>query len=205
MLCSGCKARRKLAARAGKKCRGERWWIQDQDQDPFFLDHIYDVYLGTVYLSPPNYERNNNDDLISEIEAEMLSFSQKGGIIVQGDYNARTGDIQEVVMNDDNTFLPVPEDYEIDSQFFRHSQDSGTVNSRGRNLLEICTALNLRIFNGTIVGDLEGKKTCFRYNGSSVMDYVIGSKDILQNVRYLIVNPLMPHLSDHCHVTYAFN
>ena len=35
------------------------------------------------------------------------------------------------------------------------------------------------------------------------MDYVIGSKAILQNVRYLIVNPLMPHLSDHCHVTYA--
>ena len=24
-----------------------------------------------------------------------------------------------------------------------------------------------------------------------------------KNVRYLIVNPLMPHLSDHCHVTYA--
>ena len=59
------------------------------------------MYLGTVYLSPPNYERNNNDDLISEIEAEMLSFSQKGGIIVQGDYNARTGDIQEVVLNYD--------------------------------------------------------------------------------------------------------
>ena len=101
------------------------------------------------------------------------------------------------------TFLPVPEDYEIDSKFFRHSQDSGAVNSRGRNLLEICTALNLRIFNGRIVGDLEGKKTCFHYNGSSVVDYVIGSKAILQNVRYLIVNPLMPHLLDHCHVTYA--
>ena len=72
-----------------------------------------DIYLGTVYLSPPNYERNNNDDLISEIEAEMLFFSPKGGIIVQGDYNARTGEIQEVVMNDDNTFLPVPEDYEL--------------------------------------------------------------------------------------------
>ena len=74
----------------------------------------------------------------------MLSFSRKGGIIVQGDYNARTDDIQEVVMNDDNTSLPVPEDCEINSQFFRHSHDSGTVNSMGRNLLEICTALNLR-------------------------------------------------------------
>ena len=33
------------------------------------------LYLGTVYLSPPNDERNNNDVLILEIEAEMLSFS----------------------------------------------------------------------------------------------------------------------------------
>ena len=131
-------------------------YIPTENKNPIWckLDRNYfgfknDIYLGTVYLSPPNYERNNNDDLISEIEAEMLSFSKKGGIIVQGDYNARTGDIQEVVMNDDNTFLPVPEDYEIDSQFFRHSQDSGTVN----------------------------------YNGSSVVDYVIGSKAILRNVR----------------------
>ena len=36
-----------------------------------------DIYLGTVYLSPPNYERNNNDDFISEIEAEMLSFRKR--------------------------------------------------------------------------------------------------------------------------------
>ena len=117
MLCSGCKARRKLAARAGKKCWGEQWRIQDQDQDPLFFRPYIRYILRNSLFKPANYERNNNDDLISEIEAEMLSFSQKGGIIVQGDYNARTGDIQGVVMNDDNTFLPVPEDYEIDSQF----------------------------------------------------------------------------------------
>ena len=79
-------------------------------------------------------------------------------------------------MDDDNAFLNVPEDYENDEQCLRRSQDSGTVNARGRNLLETCTALNLRILNGRIVGDLEGKKTCFHYNGSSVVDYVIGSK-----------------------------
>ena len=25
----------------------------------------------------------------------------------------------------------------------------------------------------------------------------------LRNVQYLIVNPLMPHLSDHCHLSFA--
>ena len=97
----------------------------------------------------------------------------------------------------------VPEDYEPDEQCKRQSQDSGTVNFRGRSLLETCTALNLRILNGRIVGDLDGKKTCFHYNGSSVVYYVIGSKNILRNVRYLIVNPLKPHFSDHCRISYA--
>ena len=117
----------------------------------------------------------------------MFLFSQKGDIIVQGDYNARTGDIQETVLDDDNAFLNVPEDFENDEQRCRRSQDSRTVNARGRNLLETCTALNLRILNGRIVGDLEDKKTCFHCNGSSVFDYVIGSKSILMNVQNLIV------------------
>ena len=77
------------------------------------------------------------------------------------------------------------------------------MNARGRHLLETCTALNLRILNVRIVGDLEGKKTCFHYNGSSDVDYVIGSKSILMNVQYFIVNSLMPHLSDHCHLSFA--
>ena len=71
------------------------------------------------------------------------------------------------------------EDYENDEQCLRRSQDSGTVNARGRDLLETCTALSLRIRNGRIVGDLEGKNTCFHYNGNSVVDYLIGSKSIL--------------------------
>ena len=38
--------------------------------DRNYFEFKNDIYLGTVYLSPPNYERNNNDDL-------MLSFSQR--------------------------------------------------------------------------------------------------------------------------------
>ena len=123
------------------------------------LTSTFKRIVGTVYLSPPNYERNSSEDLIGELEEEMFLFSQKGDIIVPGDYSPRTGGIQETVLDDDNAFLNVPEEYENDEQRFRRSQDSGTVNARGRNLLETCTALNLRILNGRIVGDLEDKKT----------------------------------------------
>ena len=57
--------------------------------------------------------------------------SQKGDIIVKDGYNARTSNIQETVLDDDNAFLNVPEDYENDEQCLRRSQDSGSVNSRG--------------------------------------------------------------------------
>ena len=49
---------------------------------------------------------DNSEDLIGDLEEEM--FSQKGDIIAQGDYNARTGDIQETILDDDNAFLNVP-------------------------------------------------------------------------------------------------
>ena len=108
-----------------------------------FFNLQKDIYLGTVYLSPSNFERSNSEDLIGELEVEMLRFSQKGDIVVQGDFNARSGDMQETISDDDNAFLNVPEDYKPDEQCTRQSQDLGTVNSRGRSLLETCNALNL--------------------------------------------------------------
>ena len=54
-----------------------------------------------------------------------------------------------------------------------------------------------------MVGDLTGKKTCFNYNGSSVVDYVIISSRILNYVNYFIVNDLEPHLSEHCYLSFA--
>lgn len=102
-----------------------------------------------------------------------------------------------ILYNDNLAFANVPEGYEAQEQYIRQSQDPRTINSRGRRLLETCTALNLRILNGMIVGDLDGKKTCFRYNGSSVVNYVIAFKNIPRNLYYLIVNPLEPLPSDH--------
>ena len=102
---------------------GKKWWIRE-----FVAPYIFPLNPDYVAARSLRSLRSNNDDLISDIEAEMLSFSQKGGIIVQGDYNARTGEIQEVVMNDDNTFLPVPEDYEIDSQLDYSFQKRDTLN-----------------------------------------------------------------------------
>ena len=79
------------------------------DQNPYPRD-IRDSQIPVGCPTPPLPPSGLT--LIGELEEEMFLLSQKGDIIVQGDYNARTGDIQETVLEDDSTFLNVPEDYE---------------------------------------------------------------------------------------------
>ena len=123
---------------------------------------------------------------------------------MQGDFNARTGNLQEYVLFDDDKYIDVPVDYFIDeSEIIRYSQNEGNINTRGRALIDVCTGNNLRILNGRITGDLSGKKTCYKYNGSSVVDYIISDKNILPKVQFLKVNPLLPDISDHCQISYC--
>ena len=87
---------------------------------------------------------------ISKLQSHILDqspeggdFTLKGDVILQGDLNARTGSMQEfAVHDDDNQFLEIPEDYEIDTENYRYSQDENTTNSRGRILVDLCTALS---------------------------------------------------------------
>ena len=43
----------------------------------------------------------------------------------------------------------------------------------------------------------------FKFNGSSVVHYVIFSCRILNYVNYFVVNDLQTHLSDHCSLSFA--
>ena len=62
--------------------------------DKTYFNFQKDICLGTVYLSPPNYEINNSEDLIGELEEEMFLFSQKGDIIM----------FREIIMHERVTF-----------------------------------------------------------------------------------------------------
>ena len=103
--------------------------------------------------------KNKHKELLDDIESEIVNFTVKGDVTLQGDFNARTGSMQEfAVHDDDNQSLEISEDYEIDTENYLYSKDENTTNSRGRILIDLCTALSLRILNGRVVGDLTGKK-----------------------------------------------
>ena len=75
------------------------------------------------------------------------------------------------------------------------------INEYGKELLDICTSCQLRILNGRKFGDLSGKYTCHKYNGSSVVDYCIVSDSMYSEITHFKVHPWLPLLSDHSMIT----
>ena len=62
----------------------------------------------------------------------------------------------------------------------------------------VYTETELRSFNGRTLGDLEGKLTCHKWNGSSTVDYGIVQNSLFREVDFFRVLDLTGHLSDHC-------
>ena len=78
------------------------------------------------------------------------------------------------------------------------------LDSRGRDLIDICIGQQLRILNGRALGDMLGQYTCHTPNGSSTVDYVIVSEKFLDQVLFFRVTEFIPTLSDtHCKLEWA--
>ena len=97
-----------------------------------------------------------------------------------------------VVHDDDNQFLEIPEDYDIDKENYRYSQDENTANSRGRILIDLCIALSLSILNGRVVGDVTGKKhasNTMRAVWQIMLSFPVEFPDMLITLLSTIWNP----------------
>ena len=55
------------------------------------------------------------------------------------------------------------------------------------------------------VGDPMRKFTCHKYNGSSVVDYVLTDGNTLSQMKYFMVENLIGDLSDHCKISFALS
>ena len=120
---------------------------------------------------------------------------------MQGDFNARTNVDSDTIKPDkfDNFYIPsndIPH---------RNSEDIIPSDHRGKELLELCKSQGLVILNGRKSGDIFGKYTSFQWNGNSVVDYVIVSQSIYDDIEYFKVGNYIPWLSDHCAVRYKLN
>ena len=153
-----------------------------------------DLYIGTYYVSPYN-KKDKNYDFFAAVNEEVIFFRKKGTVLLQGDLNARTGEEKDYIESDKtDTYLCVEN---LDNQNIRNSEDKHK-NPRGNELLDICKLNDMLVLNGRTAGDIFGKYTCHKWNGSSAVDYFLSPNDFCNKISNFTVEKYIPWLSDHC-------
>ena len=119
-------------------------------------------------------------------------------LLIVGDFNARTGDLNFTQENEDweNT------QGQLDLSGTRTSEDE-LINERGKKFLDLLCSTNLSLLNGCTLGDIFGNFTCARYNGNSVVDYGIvspGAKELVKTFEILNLSNFSDHKPLRCRV-----
>ena len=118
-----------------------------------------------------------------------------------GDLNSRVSRKPDFIPNDKDTQIFDNQFYEADqTDLGRCSQDTSS-NTQGTKLLEFCIGNKMRILNGRTLGDLEGKFTCHRPTGSSVVDLAIVNETFMQHINVFKIHGYNGQLSDHCKIS----
>jgi hypothetical protein len=86
------------------------------------------------------------------IERDLIEkYSEKGDIILMGDFNARTGSEEDLIISDDTSHVPLSDNqYVIDTAVGKRSSHDSHIDTRGKELLDMCISNQLRILNGRI-------------------------------------------------------
>lgn len=165
-----------------------------------FFGFQKDLYICLAYFPPSmsSYTQKLEFDLLDCIEKDIVGFQDKGNILLCGDFNARVGSQCDFILHDDNNYLPIFNTYHVDKQILQRRSYDVKLDTRGKDLLDLCVSQQLRFLNGRTLGDLSGKFTCYKPVGASVVDYAIMSESALEQVLYFKVNNFIPTLSD-CH------
>ena len=111
-----------------------------------------DIFIGTYYISPS--KSNENSEKIAKLNEDVMQFQKKGEVILNGDFNARTSNLEDFIL---------PEKHEKDRKR-RNSQDKD-FDERGKEISELCKNFELNILNGRKIGDLFGEYTSLQWNG----------------------------------------
>ena len=125
-----------------------------------------DIILINVYDSPEtssykqrkksNGTYNNTLDSLSDF---LTSIKTGTNLIIAGDFNARTGNLNSFTRNNDSPYHNL-----CNGDFYRKSHPVNInraskdkkVNERGNKLLEFATEWNIAILNGCTIGDVLG-------------------------------------------------
>ena len=182
-----------------------------------------DMFLLCVYMRPSTSTRegmNLDMNCYDLLEEQLAKVSERGGVIVMGDMNGRTGEKQEcVIVNEccergidvsEINHVPVDPMICVDDlvnngmSVSRVNSDKST-NDYGNRLINVTTAADLIFLNGRAFSDKGlGRKTFFNHRGESAIDYVICNKYALNEIVDFKVHDANV-FSDHAIVSFSMS
>lgn len=121
------------------------------------------------------------------LQLECACYEQKGRVLLCGDFNARTNDVNDFIEDDKfDDYLPIDDNYLPDQQLNKIlSKGAYPISANGTVLIEFCKASGCRIMNGRVDKNNSSNFTCFSNRGNSVVDYAL-----LRHKHFLIVEKL---------------
>jgi exonuclease III len=163
---------------------GTRIWLHlgNAFQRPLFLCIVYAAPQGSPYA---------DSSLFEHICQEIGEAMNLGGVLLAGDFNARTGtNIDFIDCSQLAGVLLVPqaiEDTLPNNMLERQNRDTVRAGWH-REFLDLCRTTGLFILNGRTPGDISGEYTCLSNKGFSTVDYFLTTADQLEGVQRLEVN-----------------
>ncbi|VDI52740.1 Hypothetical predicted protein [Mytilus galloprovincialis] len=126
----------------------------------------------------------------------FLEYCNKGSVFVCGDFNSRTGLINDILPSDNlDRYIDVMWHDEVPNIPTRCSLDT-IANRFGKLLIQLCYNTGLTICNGRLGNDRDGKFTFCSPNGRSLIDYMLASPndyDKISNFGILNINEFSDH------------
>ena len=165
----------------------------------FTLGSVYIPHEGSIH-----FEQSMFDDICTDIA--QLKAQSDAPILLLGDFNARTGKMDDFILYDDRAAALCgvdTNDHELSDNCTsydfcekRYNKDVH-VNNNGKQLIDLCISLNLKILNGRFGDDKGiGKYTCTSVRGSSTIDYAVASPSLSSFVTNLYMDNFDKCLSD---------
>jgi hypothetical protein len=172
------------------------------DKDVLYI-YCYVQPEGSPYYA--YFDVENGIVLLEDYLTDCLLTYGDVYVFLCGDLNSRTSNVSHHCQEHNSNYF-------LDSQFVSHPasvdrcSEDNVLNAYGKLLLDMCTALDLRILNGVCHGDLHGCYTYVSDRGSSVNDYFVMSCELFSFLCESCELNISERIeSDHMPVQFCFN
>ena len=140
------------------------------------------IYICFLYIPPSSstWFQSGYSFNFEKLMQDVAKYESMGGeIFIMGDINARIGEENDFIENNDlnaqDDYLPIPDDFEVNTSIRkRKTLDNIKVSGHHKQLLNFFKTTGLKILNGQVGDDREmGYFLCQTPAGSSIVDYCL--------------------------------